>query len=276
MEKTNWSITSEYMGWTKQEFLFTYNESEREENEVNKNNAWLLYEADFYPLYTDFLSLDITWTELIVISYLYYWTKNGRWIYTNNELLARLTKTSTATITRTLKNLVDKGYINVNLKKTMNWSDRKMQVTPPLIKLIRGGHQNDESYNNNKYIKNNIPPKNKNSITGKKISALDIIKNSDDVRDILSDDEIVQYKVQLKILLKMIELGYKVNKSKEDIEKELERLKAKAKLYWLIQWDGNIAWQTFYQKIDKRYDWHTEKWKPVKNFKTSIIPFISK
>ena len=106
-----------------------------------------------------------------------------------------------------------------------------MQVTPPLIKMIRGGHQNDESYNNNKYIKNNIPPKNKNSITGKKISALDIIKNSDDVRDILSDDDIVQYKVQLKILLKMIELGYKVNKSKEDIEKELERLKAKAKLY---------------------------------------------
>ena len=118
-----------------------------------------------------------------------------------------------------------------------------MQVKPPLIKLISAGHQNDESYNNKKNkndisaplgsgtLSTNTNLNKKNSITLQKISALDIIKNSDDIRDILSDDDIVQYKVQLKILLKMIELGYKVNKSKEDIEKELERLKAKAKLY---------------------------------------------
>lgn len=276
------------MGWTKEEFLFTYDESEKEENEVNKNNAWLIYEADFYPLYTDFLKLDINATELIVISYLYYWTKKGKRIYTKNEDLAVLTKTSTATITRTIKNLVDKWYISVVEKKLKIWTDRRMQVTPPLIKMISAGNQNDESYNNKKNkngisasldsatLSTNTNLNKKNSITQQKISELDKIKNSDDVRDILSDDEIQQYKVQLKILLKMVELWYKINKSKEDIEKEVEWLKAKAKLYWLIQWDGNIAWNTFYQKIDKRFDWHTEKWKPVKNFKTSIIPFISK
>lgn len=281
MQKTWWSVTSDYMGWTCEQFLFTYSESEKEENEVNKNNSSLIYEADFYPLYTDFLQLDINTTELIVISYLYYWTKNNRWIYTNNEALATLTKTSTATITRTLKNLVDKWYINVNFKKTMNWSDRKMQVTPPLIKLIRGGNQIDESYNNNKNNKITTSgltqfPKQKNSVTLKKNSELDFIKNSDDVRELFTDDEIQQHKTQLKIMLKMVELGYKIPKSKSEVEKEFEWLKAKAKLYWLIQWDGNIAWNTFYQKIDKRFDWHTEKWKPVKNFKTSIIPFISK
>ena len=86
----------------------------------------------------------------------------------------------------------------------------------------------------------------------------------------------MQYKTQLKILLKMIELWYKVKKSKLEVEKQFERLKAKANLYNIKQWDWNIAWQTFYQKIDKRFDWNTEKWKKVKNFKTSIIPFISK
>ena len=288
MERTEWSVTSEYMGWTKQEFLFTYNESEREENEVNKNNAWLIYEADFYPLYTDFLKLDINATELIIISYLYYWTKRGKWIYTKNEDLAALTKTSVPTITRTLKNLVDKWYISVVEKKLKIWTDRKMQVTPPLIKLISAGHQNDESYNNKKNkndisaplgsgtLSTNTNLNKKNSITLQKTSELDIIKNSDDIREVLSDEEIRQYKMQLKIILKMVELWYKVPKTKQDIEKEIERLKSKAKLYWLIQWDGNIAWTTFYQKIDKRFDWHTEKWKPVKNFKTSIIPFISK
>ena len=276
------------MGWTKEEFLFTYDESEKEENEVNKNNAWLIYEADFYPLYTDFLKLDINATELIVISYLYYWTKKGKRIYTKNEDLAVLTKTSTATITRTIKNLVDKWYISVVEKKLKIWTDRRMQVTPPLIKMISAGNQNDESYNNKKNkndisasldsatLSTNTNLNKKNSITQQKISELDIIKNSDDIRDILSDDEIQQYKIQLKILLKMVELWYKINKSKEDLEKEVEWLKAKAKLYWLIQWDGNIAWNTFYQKIDKRFDWHIENNKKVKNFKTSIIPFISK
>lgn len=119
-------------------------------------------------------------------------------------------------------------------------------------------------------------PKQKDSNKHTKTSELDIVKNSDDIRDIFNDDEIAQHKIQLKIVLKMVELWYKVKKSKADIEKEFERLKAKAKLYWLIQWDWNIARTTFYQKIDKRFDWHTEKWKKVKNFKTSIIPFISK
>lgn len=288
MEKTNWSITSEYMGWTREQFLFTYNEEERQQNEVNKNNAWLVHRADFYPVYTQFLFLDVNATELMILSYLYYWTKNWGWIYTKNEDLAFIARSSISTVTRTLKELVKKWYINVDEKKLRMWTDRKMQVTTALVNLMSGTRQFDQSYNNNKNNKNISAPlvsgtlstntnlNKKNSITQQKISELDKIKNSDDIRDILSDDEIQQYKIQLKILLKMVELWYKINKSKDDIKNEIEWLKAKAKLYWLIQWDWNIAWNTFYQKIDKRFDWHTEKWKPVKNFKTSIIPFISK
>ena len=295
------------MGWTKEEFLFTYDESERQQNEVNKNNAWLVHRADFYPIYTQFLYLDVNATELMLISYLYYWTKNWGWIYTKNEDLAFIVKASVSTVTRTLKELVKKWYINVDEKKLRMWTDRKMQVTTALVILMSGKisvdnwvkiknieeflistRQIDESYNNNKKNKNisasldsatlstNTDLNKKNSITHTKNSELDKIKNSDDVRELFNEDEIQQYKMQLKILLKMVELWYKINKSKSEVEKEFEWLKAKAKLYWLIQWDGNIAWNTFYQKIDKWFDWHTEKWKKVKNFKTSIIPFISK
>lgn len=112
--------------------------------------------------------------------------------------------------------------------------------------------------------------------SGTRIPQLDIIKNSDDVRELFTEDEISQKNIQLKILLKMIDLWYKVKKSKAEVIKQFDWLKAKANLYNIKQADGNIAWMTFYQKIDKRYDWHTEKNKPVKNFKTSIIPFISK
>lgn len=134
----------------------------------------------------------------------------------------------------------------------------------------------NDSVDNDSSNQKNQSPKQKNNSKPTKTTALDKIKNSDDIRDVLDEEEILQYKIQLKILLKMVELWYKINKSKSDIEKEIEWLKAKAKLYWLIQWDWNIAWTTFYQKIDKWFDWHTERWKKVKNFKTSIIPFISK
>ena len=144
------------------------------------------------------------------------------------------------------------------------------------IKENNTKNQNQEQSQEQSQDTNVSFPKQKDSNTHTKTSELDFIKNSDDIRDIFDDDEIAQHKIQLKIILKMVELWYKVKKSKSDIEKEFERLKAKAKLYWLIQWDWNIAWTTFYQKIDKRFDWHTEKWKKVKNFKTSIIPFISK
>lgn len=136
-------------------------------------------------------------------------------------------------------------------------------------------YNNKESNKENINSESNQPPKQKTNTTPKS-SALDKIKNSDDIRELFTDDEIQQYKPQLKILLKMVELWYKIPKSKSDVEKEFDWLKSKANTYNIKQWDGNIAWTTFYQKIDKRFDWHTEKWKKVKNFKTSIIPFISK
>lgn len=133
------------------------------------------------------------------------------------------------------------------------------------------------SGNSNNVIKDDNNSLKQKNVGGKQYHApLDKIKNSDDIRELLDEYEISKYNIQLKILLKMINLWYKVNKTKTDLINEFEWLKNKAKLYWLIQWDGNIAWNTFYQKIDKWYDWHTEKNKPVKNFKTSIIPFISK
>ena len=53
--------------------------------------------------------------------------------------------------------------------------------------------------------------------------------------DKFTDDEIQQYKSQLKILLRMVELGYSIPKSKSEVEKEFERLKAKANTYNIKQ-----------------------------------------
>lgn len=225
-------------------------------------------------------NLKLKWNELLVYATIYSftnWTDEHCYRWSANYLSERcwLQRRQTMNV---LKSLEEKWYIE--RKERTDNGVKFVDYYTPYVKIAQGGyvnfaHHNDSIDKDSNQQDWNLNPKQKTSIKQKN-SELDKIKNSDDVRDILSDDEIQQYKIQLKILLKMVELWYKINKSKEDIEKEVEWLKAKAKLYWLIQWDGNIAWNTFYQKIDKRFDWHTEKWKPVKNFKTSIIPFISK
>ena len=167
MEKTNWSITSEYLWWTKEEFLFTYSEEEKRQNEVNKNNAWLIFYADFYPRYNSLLMLDTTLEEDIILSFLYYWTKNWKYIYVKNEDLALLIKSSIPTVSRIIKNLVDKWYIDMKMKRIVwAWTDRKLRLDPTKIILISQINQNDMS-DKSKWlvIKEYIEKNNKNTIS---------------------------------------------------------------------------------------------------------------
>jgi hypothetical protein len=178
-----------------------------------------------------------------------------------------------------LKSLEEKWYIE-RKERTEN-GVKFVDYYTPYAKIAQGGyakiaHHNDSIDNDSMEGDWNQSPKQENNSKPAKTTALDKIKNSDDIRDLFNEDEVQQYKPQLKILLKMVELWYKVKKSKSEVEKEFDWLKAKANTYNIKQWDWNIAWNTFYQKIDKWFDWHIENNKKVKNFKTSIIPFISK
>ena len=228
-------------------------------------------------------NLKLKWNELVAYATIYSFT-NGtdehcyKW---SAGYLAEWCWIDKRSALRILQKLENKWYIS-RKERFENWVKFVDYATTVIggDKMSLGGDDkmspHNDSVNNDSSTQKNNHPKQKDSNTHTKTSELDIIKNSDDIRDIFNDDEIAQHKIQLKILLKMVELWYKIDKSKVKVEKEFERLKNKAKLYWLIQWNWDIAWQTFYQKIDKRYDWHIEKGKKVKNFKTSIVPFISK
>lgn len=229
-------------------------------------------------------NLKLKWNELVAYATIYSftnWTDDHCYKWSAGYLAERCWIDKRSAL-RILQRLEEKWLIIRN-ERNENWVKFVDYYTNVIggDKMSLGGGDKMSPHNNRIDNTSNTQvwlfnPKQKNCVTLKKNSALDFIKNSDDVRELFTEDEIMQYKTQLKILLKMIELWYKVKKSKLEVEKQFERLKAKANLYNIKQWDGNIAWQTFYQKIDKRFDWNTEKWKKVKNFKTSIIPFISK
>lgn len=216
--------------------------------------------------------------------------------WASNDYLAEKIWYSKKNIHRLLQNIFNAWYITIKINKEFG-NQRQVFLNSlkytedtilknedtPILKNEDNNNINNNinntliSGNSNNVIRDDNNSLKQKNVDGKQYHApLDKIKNSDDIRELLDEDEISKYNIQLKILLKMINLWYKVNKTKTDLINEFEWLKNKAKLYGLIKWDGNIAWNTFYQKIDKWYDWHTEKNKPVKNFKTSIIPFISK
>lgn len=161
MEKTWWSVTSEYMGWTKEEFLFTYSESEKQQNEVNKNNASLIFYADYYPRYNSLLNLDTTLEEDIILSFLYYWTKSWKYIYVKNEDLALLIKSSVKTASRVIQKLVDKWYVDMKIKRIVwAWTDRKLRLNHTKVILSSQMSQIDLSDKSNwpvikEYIKKN-------------------------------------------------------------------------------------------------------------------------
>lgn len=93
-----------------------------------ENNSGLIYKADFYPIYTQWLGKWLSAEELIILSFVYYWTKWWSYIYATNDNLAELTWAKKRTIVKFVKNLVDKWYIDV-VSKTIVWmgTDRKMK-----------------------------------------------------------------------------------------------------------------------------------------------------
>ena len=52
MERVDGSITTQYGDGNNEQFLFTYDENERQEREIDRNNAKLVFKPKFIPFYT--------------------------------------------------------------------------------------------------------------------------------------------------------------------------------------------------------------------------------
>ena len=135
MQKTEWSVTEQHEWYAVENTLFTYSEEEKQENEKNRNNASLINQMDFIPLYTDYMWKWLSIEEKVILSYIHFYTKNWKWIYTSNLDLAKLIEASEKTASRVIQSLENKWYIKVSSKKLKLWTDRKFQVSTPLDKL---------------------------------------------------------------------------------------------------------------------------------------------
>lgn len=118
MEKTNWSI----IDWNSESFLFTYSEEERQNNEINKANASLVFSPKYIILHTellDYLSL-IEATLFWFIEY-YLWSEKWKRFYFTNKQLADVIRCSERTISEWITKMQKLWYITTSRKVKAGW-----------------------------------------------------------------------------------------------------------------------------------------------------------
>lgn len=122
MIKTDWSITSQYWDWTREDFLFTYDEEEKQNNEIKSNNAGLVLTPKFVPV--DCVWLKGLWLNPIdkqlygfIDFFLYYNNK----FYCTNEQLAELFEVSENTIWNSMSKLEEKWLIKLHYRIKAGW-----------------------------------------------------------------------------------------------------------------------------------------------------------
>ena len=93
-----------------------------------ENNAWLIFRADFYPIYTERCWLWLSTDEKLIASFIKYWTRNWWFIYATNTQLWELIESSESTAKRCVKKLESRWVITV-IEKKIFWlgTDRKMK-----------------------------------------------------------------------------------------------------------------------------------------------------
>lgn len=164
MEITWWSITSQWDWYIREDMLLTYDENERQQIEINKNNAWLVFSPKFIPFYPKLLNLWLNISECLVYWFIdFYLHDDERKFYFTNEQIGEVFWLGSQYVSNIIKKLKDKWLIDTSYKIKANWWSirfiKKLYVdyNHSYSQGITTVITNNNKINNNK--KNNISSK---------------------------------------------------------------------------------------------------------------------
>lgn len=166
MIKTDWSITSQYWNWTREDFLFTYDEEEKQDNEVNKNNASLILNPKFIPVSPIMIRWGYSYLEAILYWFIDFFLCYNEKFYCTNEQLWEMLWVSEKTISLAIKRLIDDWLIAVSYK-IKSWGGKirfLKNVNSDFTKMY------SQTLQKGKGIYNKIIDNNKNNISSSSVS----------------------------------------------------------------------------------------------------------
>lgn len=116
--ETSWSIVD----WNTEHFLFTYSEEERQNNEINKTNASLVFSPPYIILHTKLLD-HLTLLEATLFWFInyYLWSEKWKRFYFTNKQLADIVRCSERTISEWITKMEKLWYIATSRKVKAGW-----------------------------------------------------------------------------------------------------------------------------------------------------------
>jgi len=169
MEIAEWSVIQNTDGAHIEEMLFTYNDNEKQENEINKANAKLVFSPKFIPFYPNLFEKWLTHIQILIFWFIDFYVSNAKeWrFYFTNEQLGKILNLNEQTVSNNVWLLEKSGMININRKMRSWWGQ---------IRFIEIKNQLQYNYSSN-YNQTNVatitkPLGNNNKINNNKIKEL--------------------------------------------------------------------------------------------------------
>ena len=246
MIKTDWSITSQYWDWTREDFLFTYDEEEKQNNEVNKNNASLILNPKFIPVSPIMIRWGYSYLEAILYWFIDFFLCYNEKFYCTNEQLWEMLWVSEKTISLAIKRLIDDWLIAVSYK-IKSWGGKirfLKNVNSDFTKMY------SQTLQKGKGIYNKIIENKNNNISSSSVSIETSSEGNTINSDLLNSKEwlgVSDYTAQFDIFWKIYPHARKWKKQdakkyfmQQDIESVMENVKIYKRLIEL--WIENIKY----------------------------------
>lgn len=188
MIRAEWSVKTQHEWHFSEEYLFTYNEEERQENKINKNLAKKVFSPKFIPLYPS-LCKDFTLSEVAIFWFIdFYLTKSSDVFYFTDKQLADMFHMWIKTVSRSLKRLEEWWLIKRTRRMKWNWWQ---------IRYIKMWNMNVQDYplaDESKYTialqskwlvaKSQNVPSNKNKINNNNMNNNNITTSQSEIDDV--------------------------------------------------------------------------------------------
>ena len=157
MDIIDWSIEQEYDWYSKRDLLLTYSEEEKQENEINRENAKLIFSPKFIPFYPKLLELWLTHIQVLVYWFIDFYLSWNNWrFYFSNKQLWDICKCSERTAQEAIQEIEKIWLIKTNRKmKAGWWQIRFIEIWNHIENNNHFNQQKSTSWTSKKVLGNN-------------------------------------------------------------------------------------------------------------------------
>jgi len=114
MKKVNGSIVRD----NEEAFLFTYSEEEKQQNDINRANAELVFNSAYLTVPMELLRLGLSGNEVLILAFVNSWLcEHPNRFYFSNKRLSKMFNLTEVGVSKILKRLTNAGYIQMSYKR---------------------------------------------------------------------------------------------------------------------------------------------------------------